>query len=158
MIVLPRSRRSTPKSHVPQAGPPRRRSGAAAADDGIVGMDLRPGRAEQGRRVADGKPLVHVLPTGDIQISEKMMAEERGIIDDVFLVSLFKVLSEHPNMTATQVIELVNEKGMLVAPTLGRQHTEYVGGWSSASSTCWPRWACSTRCRRGCARRWAPTR
>ncbi len=31
-------------------------------------------------------------------------------------------------MTATQVIELVNEKGMLVAPTLGRQHTEYVGG------------------------------
>jgi hypothetical protein len=46
----------------------------------------------------------------------------------VFLVSLFKVLSEHPNMTATQVIELVNEKSMLVAPTLGRQHTEYVGG------------------------------
>ena len=31
-------------------------------------------------------------------------------------------------MTATQVIELVNEKGMLVAPTLGRQHSEYVGG------------------------------
>jgi hypothetical protein len=56
------------------------------------------------------------------------MGEERSIIDDVFLVSLFKVLSEHPNMTATQVIELVNEKGMLVAPTLGRQHTEYVGG------------------------------
>src|SRR5258708_30440044 len=57
-----------------------------------------------------------------------MMLEERGLIEDVFLVSLFKVLSEHPNMTATQVIELVNEKGMLVAPTLGRQHTEYVGG------------------------------
>ena len=38
------------------------------------------------------------------------------------------MLSENPNMTATQVIELVNEKGMLVAPTLGRQHTEYVGG------------------------------
>ena len=49
---------------------------------------------------------------------------DAAIIDDVFLVSLFKVLSEHPNMTATQVIELVNEKGMLVAPTLGRQHTE----------------------------------
>mgnify|MGYP003349941744 CR=1 FL=1 len=57
----------------------------------------------------------------NIAINEKMMAEERGIIDDTFLVSLFKVLSEHPNMTATQVIELVNEKGMLVAPTLGRQ-------------------------------------
>jgi len=98
------------------------------ADDGIVGMDMRPGAMNKGGVTADGKLLVHALPTGDIKISEEMMQEERGIIDDVFLVSLFKVLSEHPNMTATQVIELVNEKGMLVAPTLGRQHTEYVGG------------------------------
>jgi len=98
------------------------------ADDGIVGMDMRPGAQNKGGVNADGRPLIHTLPTGDIQISEKMMGEERAIIDDVFLVSLFKVLSEHPNMTATQVIELVNEKGMLVAPTLGRQHTEYVGG------------------------------
>jgi head-to-tail connecting protein len=98
------------------------------ADDGIVGMDLRPGAMNKGGVNSQGQPLVHTLPTGDIQISEKMMAEERGIIDDVFLVSLFKVLTEHPDMTATQVIELVNEKGMLVAPTLGRQHTEYVGG------------------------------
>ena len=98
------------------------------ADDGLVGMDLRPGAMNKGGVTADGKPLVHVLPTGDIKISLEMMQEERGIVDDVFLVSLFKVLSEHPNMTATQVIELVNEKGMLVAPTLGRQHTEYVGG------------------------------
>jgi hypothetical protein len=98
------------------------------ADDGIVGMNLRPGALNPGGVTSDGKVLVHPLPTGNIQITEKMMGEERGIIDDVFLVSLFKVLSEHPNMTATQVIELVNEKGMLVAPTLGRQHTEYVGG------------------------------
>ena len=98
------------------------------ADDGLVGMDLRPGAMNKGGVTSDGRPLVHTLPVGDIQISEKMMGEERGIIDDVFLVSLFKVLSEHPNMTATQVIELVNEKGMLVAPTLGRQHSEYVGG------------------------------
>jgi hypothetical protein len=98
------------------------------ADDGIVGMDMRPGAQNKGGVTADGKPLVHTLPVGDIQISLEMMQEERSIIDDVFLVSLFKVLSEHPNMTATQVIELVNEKGMLVAPTLGRQHTEYVGG------------------------------
>ena len=98
------------------------------ADDGVVGMDMRPGAQNKGGVTSDGKLLVHTLPTGDIQISKEMMGEERSIIDDVFLVSLFKVLSEHPNMTATQVIELVNEKGMLVAPTLGRQHTEYVGG------------------------------
>jgi hypothetical protein len=97
-------------------------------DDGLVGMNLRPGAMNKGGVSSDGKPLVHVLPTGDIKISLEMMQEERGIVDDVFLVSLFKVLSDHPDMTATQVIELVNEKGMLVAPTLGRQHTEYVGG------------------------------
>src|SRR6266705_1162225 len=98
------------------------------ADDGLVGMDMRPGAMNKGGVNSQGQALVHTLPTGDIKISLEMMQEERGIIDDVFLVSLFKVMSEHPNMTATQVIELVNEKGMLVAPTLGRQHTEYVGG------------------------------
>jgi hypothetical protein len=98
------------------------------ADDGVVGMDMRPGAQNKGGVNSDGRPLVHTLPTGDVQLTLEMMQEERGIVDDVFLVSLFKVLSEHPNMTATQVIELVNEKGMLVAPTLGRQHTEYVGG------------------------------
>jgi hypothetical protein len=97
-------------------------------DDGLVGMSLRPGALNPGGVTSDGKPLVHVLPTGNIQISEKMMGEERSIVDDVFLVSIMKQLVENPNMTATQVIQLVNERGMLVAPTLGRQHTEKVGG------------------------------
>jgi hypothetical protein len=96
------------------------------ADDGIVGMSLRPGAMNRGGVTADGKLLVHTLPAGDVKITLEMMQEEGGLIDDMFLVSLFKVLSEHPDMTATQVIELVNEKGMLVAPTLGRQHTENV--------------------------------
>ena len=97
------------------------------ADDGLIDFNLRPGAQNKGAMTMEGKRLVDILPTGNIQISEKMMAEERSLIDDTFLVSLFKVLTDHPNMTATQVVELVNEKGMLVAPTLGRQHTEYVG-------------------------------
>jgi hypothetical protein len=96
-------------------------------DDGAMGWNLKPGSTNSGGVTSDGKALVHVLPTGNIQITEKMMEMERALIDDTFLVSLFKVLSEHPDMTATQVIELVNEKGMLVAPTLGRQHSDYVG-------------------------------
>lgn len=98
------------------------------ADDGITDFSLRPGALNKGGVTPDGKRLVQVLESGDIQISEKMMGEERGLIQDTFLVSLFETLRQNPNMTATQVIELVNEKGMLVAPTLGRQHTEYVGG------------------------------
>ncbi|MGY4614774.1 hypothetical protein ACVWZ4_000001, partial [Bradyrhizobium sp. USDA 4472] len=98
------------------------------ADDGIIDqVNLKPGAQNKGGMSADGKPLIGTLPTGDIQIAKEMMLEEKAIIDDMFLVSLFKVLSEHPNMTATQVIELVNEKGILIAPTLGRQETEYLG-------------------------------
>lgn len=97
------------------------------ADDGAMSMDQRPGALNRGGVTADGKPLVHTLPVGDIRISEEMMAEERRIVDTVFLTSLFKTLTEHPEMTATQVIELLNERGMLVAPALGRAHNEYVG-------------------------------
>src|SRR5215469_15127463 len=98
------------------------------SDDGLMDINTRPGAQNRGGVSPDGKQLVHILPTGDIKINMEMMQEERSIIDDVFLVSLFKVLTEHPDMTATQVVELVNEKGMLVAPTLGRQFSEYVGG------------------------------
>lgn len=98
------------------------------ADDGIVGMSMRPGALNKGGVSPDGKPLVHTLPTGDIQVTIEMMQEERAIVDDVFLTSIMKTLVDNPNMTATQVIQLVNERGMLVAPTLGRQHTEYIGG------------------------------
>lgn len=97
------------------------------ADDGIVGMDLRPGAMNKGGVNADGKPLVHVLPTGEIQITKEMMAEERGLINDAFLVTLFQILTETPQMTATEVIERTNEKGILLAPTVGRQQSEYLG-------------------------------
>lgn len=95
-------------------------------ENGVIDFSLRPGALNPGGVSPDGKLLVHALPSGNIAINEKMMAMEQGLIEDTFMVSLFKVLSENPNMTATQVIELVAEKGMLVAPTLGRQHDEYV--------------------------------
>lgn len=97
-----------------------------SADDGLVDFNLRPGALNKGGMSPDGKRLIDILPTGNIQVSIEMMQVEQQLIKDTFLVSIFEVLTEHPNMTATQVIELVNEKGMLVAPTLGRQHSEYV--------------------------------
>jgi head-to-tail connecting protein len=97
-------------------------------DDGLISWDLRPGAINPGGVNSEGKPMVHVLPTGELQITEKMMLEERGIIENMFLTPLFKTLMQNPNMTATQVVELINERAMLVAPTLGRQHSEYAGG------------------------------
>lgn len=97
------------------------------ADDGLMDFSLRPGAMNKGGMNSDGKPLVGILPTGDIQISKEMMDVEQQLINDAFLVTLFQVLTETPQMTATEVIERTNEKGILLAPTVGRQQSEYLG-------------------------------
>jgi hypothetical protein len=96
-------------------------------DDGLTDLaSLKPGTGISGAVNADGRPLVHILPTGEIQISKEMMEEERNIQNDAFLVTLFQILTETPQMTATEVIERTNEKGILLAPTVGRQQSEYI--------------------------------
>lgn len=95
-------------------------------DDGVVGT-RRPGAVNPGLVNSDGKPMVHALPTGDIQISKEMMGEERMLINDAALVTLFQILTKTPTMSATEVIERANEKGILLAPTMGRQQSEYIG-------------------------------
>ena len=96
-------------------------------DDGLVGMSLRPGAMNPGGVNSSGQPLVHVLPTGDIHLTKEMMEEERNLINDAALVTLFQILVKTPQMSATEVIERANEKGILLAPTLGRQQDEYLG-------------------------------
>ena len=97
------------------------------ADDGVIDASMRPGALNKGGVNQDGRLLVQPLPTGNIQITETMMAEEKSLINDAFLVTLFQVLTETPQMTATEVIERTNEKGILLAPTVGRQQSEYLG-------------------------------
>lgn len=97
------------------------------ADDGLLDLSLRPGAINKGGMSPDGKPMVGVLPVGSVQITKEMMQEEKSLINDAFLVSLFQILLETPQMTATEVIERTNEKGILLAPTVGRQSGEYLG-------------------------------
>ena len=96
------------------------------ADDGIVGFSMRPGALNKGGVTPDGKALVQPLPVGNVQISEQMMEMEKSLIEDAFLVSLFKLILDEKILTATQVTEIVNQKGILIAPTLGRQQSEYL--------------------------------
>lgn len=88
-------------------------------DDGLVGFSVRPGALNKGGMNSDGKRLVDILPTGEIQVTLEMMNEERTLIKDAFLVSLFQMLEKNPQMTATEVVERTNEKGILIAPTVG---------------------------------------
>ena len=98
------------------------------SDDGLVSsLDMTPNAVNPGGVSPDGKELVKTLPVGDINITKEMMQEERSLINDAFLVTLFQILTESPQMSATEVIERTNEKGILLAPTVGRQQSEYIG-------------------------------
>lgn len=99
-----------------------------AHDDGVVdAFSMRPGTMVSGGVNAEGRPLVQPFPVGNIAVGKDLMDDERVIINDAFLVTLFQILVETPTMTATEVIERTREKGILLAPTVGRQQSEYLG-------------------------------
>ncbi|HEY4761347.1 MAG TPA: portal protein [Thermoguttaceae bacterium] len=97
-------------------------------DDGVLDTaSLRPGSVIAGGMSAEGRALVGTLPIGNIAVCKELMDDERAIINDAFLVTLFRILVDSPQKTATQVIEEAREKGILLAPVLGRQQAEYLG-------------------------------
>lgn len=100
-----------------------------AHDDGVVGsVTMRPGFTNYGAVTADGKKLVHTLDTGsNMPIGQELMQDERDGIKDVFLATVFKILEDNPQMTATQVLEMTKAKNALVAPMMGRQQSECLG-------------------------------
>lgn len=98
-------------------------------DDGVTGgeIDLRPGKINPVKFNANGKPLLTVLPTGDLKVNEVLLQDERHDIEDCFFVTLFQILQETPEMTATEVVERVAEKASLIAPTMGQLQMEFLG-------------------------------
>jgi len=99
-----------------------------ANDDGVIDLySGQPGDLIPGGVNKDGRPLIQPMPVGRVDIGKDFMEEERGLINDSFLVTLFQILVETPEMTATEVIERTREKGILLAPTIGRQQSEYLG-------------------------------
>lgn len=99
-----------------------------AFDDGVLdSFSLKPGAINYGGVSAEGRPLVHALPTGNLAIARDMMTDERMIINDAFLITLFQILVETPEMTATEVLQRAREKAALLAPIMGRQQSEALG-------------------------------
>lgn len=76
-----------------------------------------------------GKP--HAVPYqsgADLRPMLEMIQDRRQGVNDAFMVTLFQVLLEKPpNMTATEALLRAQEKGVLLAPTMGRQQSEYLG-------------------------------
>lgn len=97
-------------------------------DDGVLsGFSQKPGALNSGAVTRDGRPLIHPLPVGNITIGKELMDDERNSIKDLFLLSLFQILLERPQSTATEVMELVKEKGLFIAPAIGGLQAEHCG-------------------------------
>lgn len=97
-------------------------------DDGTLdSLSMKPGAINYGGVSADGRSLVQALPVGNVNVGKDLMDDERNDIKDAFLVTLFQILADNPQMTATEVMERTREKGILLAPTLGRVQSEYLG-------------------------------
>lgn len=99
------------------------------ADEGVMfPINSNPGAATFARMDGRNQPPIQPLQTGArVDIGLEMMEQRRKIINDAFLVTLFQILVETPQMTATEVLQRAQEKGALLAPTIGRQQTELLG-------------------------------
>lgn len=121
--VLNESKRLSLKAWHRAVAPP-----LLAHDDGIMdGLSVTPDAVNYGAVSADGRVLVHALQTGQPEIAKEFMQDERMAINDAFLVTLFQILVETPQMTATEVLERAREKGALLSPTMGRFQAEGIG-------------------------------
>jgi hypothetical protein len=100
----------------------------AMDDDELRGFNLRAGAINYGGLDAQGNERVKPLATGaNMTIGLEMIQAERDVINNAFFVTLFQVLVENPQMTATEALIRAQEKGELLAPALGRQQTDQLG-------------------------------
>lgn len=102
----------------------------AADEDAIDPFSARSGAINYGYLGPDGTPRVQALrPDGDPRFGLEIMDQRRQAVNGAFLVTLFQVLVENTSdrKTATEVMELVREKGALLGPVGGRLRTEYLG-------------------------------
>lgn len=100
-----------------------------AYGDGILSaFDTRPNAVNYGGVDERGNQLVVPLKTGsNLPIVFEMAEQKRKQINDAFYVTLFQILVQNPQMTATEALIRAQEKGQLLAPTVGRQQSEFLG-------------------------------
>jgi len=99
-----------------------------AEESVLTNFNQRPGANNYGMVSSDGKPLaVPFESKGNWQLAEEQLEGTRNAIRDTFLNTLFQILVQNPNMTATEALLRAQEKGELIAPAMGRQQSEFLG-------------------------------
>lgn len=100
-----------------------------AARDGIGGGAIRmtPAAFNPGWVDDQGRPKAIPLQVGgDIGIGADLIDQKRAVINDALLNTLFQILVDKPNITATEAMLRAQEKGQLVGPTGSRIESEFL--------------------------------
>lgn len=97
-------------------------------DGALTGFNMQPGAMIYGGVSADGKPLAQPFKTdANFEIGAASLETKRKVIQDGFWVTLFQILVDNPQMTATEAMLRAQEKGQLLGPTMGRSQSEFCG-------------------------------
>lgn len=99
------------------------------SDDGsLQAFNLRPNALNYGAVDNNGRPMAIPFNSGArVDIGLDLMEAERAAINDAFFVTLFRILVEEPQITATEAMLRAQEKGQLLAPTMGRIQADLLG-------------------------------
>jgi hypothetical protein len=94
-------------------------------DASLDSFDVRPNALNHGYIDNNGRALAQPFVTNArVDIGLDMMNQLREAINDAFYVNLFRILVEEPQITATEAMLRAQEKGQLLAPTMGRIQSE----------------------------------
>lgn len=97
-------------------------------DGALQAFATRPGSLNFGCIDGNGRPAVIPLQTGaNLPLAFEMSEQKRKSINDIFYLTLFQILVQNPQMTATEAMMRAQEKGALLAPMMGRQQSEWLG-------------------------------
>lgn len=96
--------------------------------DGILDViKMTPAAINYGGVDDQGRQLIQPMNLGqNMNLSIEMMDQKRGIINDALLQTLFQILIDKPNITATEAMLRAQEKGQLIGPTGSRIETEFL--------------------------------
>lgn len=96
-------------------------------DDALEPFSVRSNAMNHGWLDDKGNPRAVPFNAGaNLPWGAEAIADSRSVINDAFFVTLFQILVQSPQMTATEALLKAQEKGELLGPSVGRQQTEYI--------------------------------
>lgn len=99
-----------------------------SVDGSLSGFKMQNGALNWGGLDENGNELAKPFKIGaNLNLTFEMMNQKREAINRAFLVTVFQILVDNPQMTATEVLERAREKSELLGPTMGRQQAEFLG-------------------------------